>query len=383
MCDQISCLFSTHVSVDPLAKCVISEGTQLYLEDVTEFVSYGTGSEDSTQYRTSTVCLLENDRFALPAFELIPTSNPLRVLWRLFRLTSNASGDCRKFKNLYDVVLATDKPLSRTLSLPARQSYWSRHPAWTLRANGDHALLFRQGKYVDVRDFTELLTRLLVIANIFETEELTSDVLRSDQFSTSHESDRRRHDLRKPTPRFPFENQVTISKNLGVLLSQEPPRQVPSEWKKLTKRRVFIMPIYLVMSVLAGGLVAGSFQSSPAISTAAFIGVPILITGTRFIWHVLRPHRVRRLLEHGTLVYGHITRLVPTGNYHNDQMEYKIKVQFKIHNKQQTAQCHQFFGYSHLGAADSFAKSDEEVAILYDEFSPNRIALPQFLVFGR
>ena len=64
-------------------------------------------------------------------------------------------------------------------------------------------------------------------------------------------------------------------------------------------------------------------------------------------------------------------------------MEYKIKVQFQIDNKQQTAQCRQFFGHSHLGVADSYAKSDEEVAILYDEFSPNRIALPQFFVFGR
>jgi len=33
----------------------------------------------------------------------------------------------------------------------------------------------------------------------------------------------------------------------------------------------------------------------------------------------------------------------------------KAVMQFQIHNKQQTAQCHQFLGYSQLGAADSLS----------------------------
>jgi len=62
-------------------------------------------------------------------------------------------------------------------------------------------------------------------------------------------------------------------------------------------------------------------------------------------------------------------------------VEYKIEVQFEIDNKQQSARCRQLLSCSHLGAADSLANSDKEVAILYDEFSPNCITLPQFLVF--
>ncbi len=375
LCDQISCLFPVHVNVDPLAKCVISEGTQLYLADVQEVVSQGTG-DDPGEYRTSTACLLENRRFALPVFELSPISNPLRVLGRLLRLTSKA-GDCRKFENFYDVDLATDESLSRTLSLPvmrwlANVSYWSRYPAWTLRANGGHVLLYRQGKEFSVQEFNRLLAGLLVIADTLDVEE-----------RTSRESEHRDVYLGKTAQRFPFENESFSSESWESVLSQSPPRQLLSEWKKLTRVRPFRMALYLLFSVLAGGVLGGELQVPPAVSAAAFIGVSSLIAGSGFVWHVIRPRRARRLLELGTLVYGHITRFAPTGNHNNDQMGYKIEVQFEIDNKQQTAQCHLLLSSSHLGAADSLANSNEGVAILYDQFSPGRIILPQFLVFSR
>ena len=117
LCDQISRLFPTDVNVDPLAKYVISERTQLYLADISEIVSQG---GDLTTYCGSTVFLLEDHRFTLPAFELSPISNPLRVLGRLLRLTLSA-GNCRKFESLYDVTPTTDEPASRTLSLAVRQ----------------------------------------------------------------------------------------------------------------------------------------------------------------------------------------------------------------------------------------------------------------------
>ena len=117
LCDQISRLFPTDVNVDPLAKYVISKRTQLYLADISEIVSQG---GDLTTYCRSTVFLLEDHRFTLPAFELSPISNPLRVLGRLLRLTLSA-GNCRKFESLYDVTPTTDEPASRTLSLAVRQ----------------------------------------------------------------------------------------------------------------------------------------------------------------------------------------------------------------------------------------------------------------------
>ena len=180
---QISCLFPVHVNVDPLAKCVISEGTQLYFVDVQEVVRPATG-DDPGHHRRSTACLLENRRFALPVFELSPVSNSLRVLGRLFRFRSKA-GDCRKFANSYDVDLGTDESLSRTLSLPVRRwladvSYWDRYPAWTLRANGEHVLLYRQGKVFSVQDFNRLLAGLLVIADTLDVEGRT--LRESEQF---------------------------------------------------------------------------------------------------------------------------------------------------------------------------------------------------------
>ena len=60
-----------------------------------------------------------------------------------------------------------------------------------------------------------------------------------------------------------------------------------------------------------------------------------------------------------------------------------LEAQFEIDNKQQTAQCDMLLSASHLGAADSLANSNEAVAILYDQFSPGRIILPQFLEFSR
>ena len=375
LCDQISCLFPVHVNVDPLAKYVISEGTQLYFVDVQEVVSPGTG-DDSGHYRWSTACLLENRRFVLPAFELSPISNPLRVLGRLFRFRSKAK-DCRKFDNFYDVDLGTDESLSRTLSRPVMRwltnvSYWDRYPAWTLRANGGHVLLYRQGKVFSVQDFNRLLAKMLVIADTLDVEE-----------RTSRESEHRDVYLEKTAQRFPFENESFSAENCESVLSQSPPRQLLSEWKKLTRVRPFRMALYLLFSVLAGGVLGGELQVPPAVSAVMFIGVSSLIAGYGFVWHVIRPRRARRLLEIGTLVYGYITQFAPTGNYNNDLMEYKIEVQFEIDNKQQTARCHMLLRSSHLGAADSLANSNEGVAILCDQFSPSHIILPQFLAFRR
>ena len=140
------------------------------------------------------------------------------------------------------------------------------------------------------------------------------------------------------------------------------------------------MAIFLIMSAIGGLLAAGEIRS-PAASTASFIIIFGLLAGIGFVWHVLRPHRARRLLKYGTLVYGHITRFVPTGNYNNDRMGYKIEVLFNIENKQQTARYFQLLSCSHLGAANSLANSGEAVAIIYDKFSPNRIVLPEFLNF--
>ena len=374
LCDQISCLFPVHVNVDPLAKYVISEGTQLYFVDVQEFVRPATG-DDPGEYRWSTACLLENRRFVLPAFELSPISNPLRVLGRLFRFRSKAK-DCRKFDNFYDVDLGTDESLSRTLSRPVMRwltnvSYWDRYPAWTLRANGGHVLLYRQGKEFSVQDFNRLLAKMLVIADVLDVEE-----------RTSRESEHRDVYLEKTAQRFPFENESFPAESYESVLSQSPPRQLLSEWKKLTKVRPFRMALYLVFSVLAGG-VGGGLQVPPAVSTVVFIGVSSLIAGSGFVWHVIHPRRARRLLEIGTLVYGHSTRFAPTGNYDNDLLEYKIEVRFEIDNKQQTARCHMLLSSSHLGAADFLANSNEAVAIFYDQFSPGRIILPQFLAFRR
>jgi hypothetical protein len=298
------------------------------------------------------------------------------VLGRLFRFRSKAK-DCRKFDNFYDVDLGTDESLSTTLSRPvmrwlANVSYWDRYPAWTLRANGGHVLLYRQGKNCSVQDFNRLLAKMLVIADTLDVEE-----------GTSRESEHRNVDREKMAQRVPFENESFPAEGYESVLSQLPPRQLLSEWKKLTRVRPFRMALYLLFSVLAGGVLGGGFQVPPAVSAVVFIGVSSLIAGYGFLWHVIRPRRARRLLEIGTLVYGHITRFAPTGNYNNDLLEYKIEAQFEIDNKQQTAQCHMLLSASHLGAADSLANSNEAVAILCDQFSPGRIILPQFLEFSR
>ncbi|MCH2203265.1 MAG: hypothetical protein MK102_14950 [Fuerstiella sp.] len=372
--DQISCLFPVHVNVDPLAKCVISESAQLYFADVQEVVSPPTG-DDPGKYRWSTACLIENRRFALPVFELSPVRNPLRVLGRLLRFRSKA-GDCRKFGSFYDVDLATDKSLSQTLSLPVRQwladvSHWDRYPAWTLRANGKQVLLYRHGKVFSVQDFNRLLAKMLVIADTLDVKD-----------RTSHESEHRDVYLEKTAERFPFENEPFPAESYESVLSQSPPRQLLSEWKKLTKVRPFLMALYLLFSVSAAGVVGGELPVPAAVSAVASFGILILIGGSGFVWHVLHPYRARRLLEIGTLVYGHITRFAPTGNYHNDQMKYEIEVRFENDNKQQTARCHVLLSSSHLGAAHFLANSNAEVAILYDQFSPGRIILPQFLAFS-
>ena len=45
----------------------------------------------------------------------------------------------------------------------------------------------------------------------------------------------------------------------------------------------------------------------------------------------------------------------------------KAVMQFQIYNKQQTAQCHQFLGYSQLGAASTFASTSAGNAISSDQ----------------
>ena len=65
-----------------------------------------------------------------------------------------------------------------------------------------------------------------------------------------------------------------------------------------------------------------------------------------------------------------------------DAVECMIEVQFEVDNMQQNAQCRLFVSHGNFDAAHSLANSDEKVAILYDELSPNRITIPQFIAFG-
>ncbi|MCH2209679.1 MAG: hypothetical protein MK110_00135 [Fuerstiella sp.] len=375
-CEQIQGLFAAGLSqIDPLAKYVIREGTTLYFADVTEVVRRGSG-DDSGEYRSSTVCLVQNRGLVLPVFELNPVSNPLRVAGRLLRLTLQPA-DCRKFENLYDIDPATDDRLPPEVWVSVKQwlahvSYGDRYPAWTLRANGGHVLLYRQGKVFSVREFNGLLAGLLVFADIFSVEQ-----------STSSEPEHSGIDLEKTVQRFPFGKAAFSAESYRSVLSQSPPRQLEREWKKLTAVHAFRLVLYVLFSVLAAGLVVGELAVSPVVSAVVFMGIVSAISGFAFVRHVSRPRRARRLLELGTLVYGQITGFAPTGNYSSDRMEYRIDVQFKIDDKPQTARCHLLFSSLHRGAADSLVNSNRQMAILYDECAPDRILLPQLFVFTR
>jgi hypothetical protein len=180
--------------------------------------------------------------------------------------------------------------------------------------------------------------------------------------------------------------------NLQNLISQAPPRHLSSYWKKRTRVRPFRMVIGVIVAVVLTTILESavlpkvikkmSIEMGMIVCCVVVIVVFSWLVYRAFLKYVRRPQSARRLLEVGKLTYGHVIRLSKTGNMDEDAMGCMIEVQFEVDNMQQNAQCRLFVSHGNFDDVHSLANSDEKIAILYDELSPIRITLPQFIAFG-
>jgi hypothetical protein len=186
---------------------------------------------------------------------------------------------------------------------------------------------------------------------------------------------------------------VVLSGLAYLLLLKYVRRPLCSYWKKSTTEWSWRMIIgFLVAVVLMGVFFA---KVGPGVISKMSIEMRIIayssvalvllsgLTYEMFLQYLRCPQSARRLLESGKLAYGHVIRLSKVGKEEDDPVECMIEVQFEVDNIQQNAQCRLFVIPGNFDDALSLANSDEKVAILYDELSPNRITIPQFIAFGR
>lgn len=185
---------------------------------------------------------------------------------------------------------------------------------------------------------------------------------------------------------------VVLSGLAYLLLLKYVRRPLCSYWKKRTTVWSWRMIIgFLVAVVLMGVFFA---KVGPGVISKMSIEMRIIaycavalvllsgLTYEMFLQYLRSPQSARRLLESGKLAYGHVIRLSKVGKEGDDATECMIEVQFEVENMQHNAQCRLFVSPGNFDDALSLANSDEKVAILYDELSPNRITLPQFIAFG-
>jgi hypothetical protein len=377
-------MFRTTTSVVVVASVTIQQDVRCCVAEVSEIVRLGIGGDDHTEYKKSTICLLENNKRDTPPFRIQPHNNVAKTLLRRLVPWRRTSG----FDDWYDGVQVDAIHAPNFLTPEMRHwlgqhSCWSRLHPWSLVGHNRRIMAYRRGTCCEAAQYPTLFSDIQILAGLWNS---TRSVTTLDGGESAQ----------PPTPcavRFPQDFSHS-KEDLQHLVSQTPTRHLRPYWIRLTRSE----PVYMILKVLIAIVVAAVFpdlmndnwfQRLVGIANAApfALGIAlaaaslILCSGLRWHWWIHRQNR--RLLRQGEKTHGSIDQFRIMGNHDQDRRQCKIRVKFSVSGKPYTATCRFFVPDELSGAFAQFCGADQQVVVFFDESRPAKVVLPQLLPFQR
>lgn len=370
-------MFSTNgrVSVGNMLRKEMGDAS-LVVAEVTQIRHSSHGSSSHSTTRVSTVAFFESPDLQWPTFTMQPEGKVLGLLAGMIGLQDIDFDDYPVFSDAYH--LSGHHPEAvRALFTDELLQYFSDQHGLEVRASDNRLVMVRPGERCDPAQLESFVQQamhifgLLMDAAILNEEAIEAALPKGDFESQAEQMPGLMGEV--------LRSRLVTPEELESFLNQPPPRRVPAN---IARQRLGAGSLIMT---LAGGIVAlvgsgfaiysifyakGPWNDDrivPLVFGTVFplLGYPACLLGSRY------RYINRRLLRHGRVADGVVTKVESTGFEVDHQAQYRLTVEFQAEATNQQATVN---AYGKQGReAKKLAENQAPIRVLYDPRKPTRV----------